>query len=1550
MKKRHKLISIFLVFTMVFGMVAGFPVTSFAQDAPEYIERYWDENRHVVVDVNHICSEYTELSEVQGNRLGAGWYTVSENTTMPSRLIVDMGAVHLIVCDDTTLTLGEGIEVGKNASLSIYTQVNNSGKICADINRNNLPAAYKDAAIIGGGADSADCGDITIHGGILDLKTTGWTYGSVIGGAKGGSPNVITIYGGTIDLCQSGEAALLGGGSGACVSRHEGEGIRIFGGTLNAVGLQGGCAAGIGSGRNVKSSIGSIAIYGGTVTATGKNGAAGIGGGEGSTNGQVDIYGGTVTTSGIDSKVTGAGIGSGCKANQTEPIRIHGGTVVTSSHSGAGIGAGCGGDATEIEIDNANVIATVSAGGAGIGGGKRYKDRGGYGGNITIRSQANVVATSLSYGTAQDYVNRLNECIANSKMKLDDTAYGGGIASVISFLIEWFQDDLSGTGIGGGYNGSAGTISISDSKVTAASGAYAAAIGTGDEAISGCTINITNNANVTATAGTDAAAIGSGNEIDGTCNINIADATVTANGGAYGAGIGGGDASDGGNITITDSTVKAYAGTDAAGIGGGEGGDGGTIKMINANVYAEGKSYGAGIGNGEDGDNAAIEIYGNNSNIEAVAGGDGKSAAIGHGGNGIFYEDHIKLYLAPELKAEVGSDKDHTTVYYGDSRYQPLFSAKYAKIYVCRHENTEWRSDGVEMHVQYCLTCGMRFGSTAISHEWNSENICTVCGASAETGSITFTQTDSSGATVQTTVEGPKRAKIKTPACTHAPNGTEFVCWSDGYNYYGANYDIGVPSSGSTTLHAVYLPLKEVSYINQNGEADTVTARQLTSTDLILTGGWYVVENNLQAINTLKIDGDIHLILADGATFSFYQGFDYYDLEHIDCFATFQNCTSSLRVYGQAEQSGTLMIGNRHSLFDDFVQYGGVVDSSRGFFEAAKNCTIAGGTFKAMVLACDRAAVLGGNATIGNLPLNKSLQLGWQQKSDRIHFDALESENTSVVANQAFCDENGNVYKGSLSAAQVNAMAGKTLMPYLEHDYAQPEWVWSDEYTNAEAIFRCKDCTLEQTVNAKVTWEDEGNSRTSHAVCNFNGETYTDTCTVNILWNITVAETAHGTISADKAHAKAGEFVELTVTPDAGYALDTLQVSDSEGTPIEAEDNTFKMPASDVSVTGSFKITTHTVRWIVGGETVETDENAPYGETPKFNGTLPATYIKDHTRYSFSGWSDGQNVYTGETLPAVTKDVTYTAVYTAVQKATNGVSLTVGRDITSNYYVDYLFYDGAATVRYTYNAVNELEQNVPVTKTVDLENIPAEMTATAGAEKRLMLTVSQAPAQMAETTKIEILNANGDVIDTLHYSAKTYCDNVIAMSEEEIAAYTDKGAELRTLCHTMIAYGQAAQGVFDNYETVAVTCENEAVNAQIEAATATANHTVNNAGQIKFSGVSFVCTKDARLRFYLNTSEATSTPAAPTASTGNAALKYTLNGAEKQYFVEVNGINAADFNEQITVNYGGSTINFSVLDFAGIVLRDGSGASAALQHFAKTLVVYNTNALAFFGN
>ena len=304
---------------------------------------------------------------------------------------------------------------------------------------------------------------------------------------------------------------------------------------------------------------------------------------------------------------------------------------------------------------------------------------------------------------------------------------------------------------------------------------------------------------------------------------------------------------------------------------------------------------------------------------------------------------------------------------------------------------------------------------------------------------------------------------------------------------------------------------------------------------------------------------------------------------------------------------------------------------------------------------------------------------------------------------------------------------------------------------------------------------------------------------------------------------------------------------------------------------------------------------------------------------------------------------TYTDTVSEGEKANNGVNLTLGGDITSNYYIDYTKYTGAASITYTYNSVNEKEQNVPVTKTIDLSDIPAQLLE----GERIKLTVAQAPAQMAETTHIEILNAKGEVMETLNYSAKSYCDSITAMSEEALAAFTDKSAELKQLCHSLIAYAEAAQGVFKDYETTKVTCESDTVKEQIAAANATPSYTLNNAGEIKFTTVSFACTKDARLRFYLNTQGATGTPPAPSASNGNAALKYTDKNGSRVYFIEVSGIDAASFNEKISVSYGGSDIQFSVLDYCGIVLKDGSTASAEIQQLAKTLVVYYENAVAY---
>ncbi|WP_026507593.1 InlB B-repeat-containing protein [Butyrivibrio sp. MC2013] len=73
----------------------------------------------------------------------------------------------------------------------------------------------------------------------------------------------------------------------------------------------------------------------------------------------------------------------------------------------------------------------------------------------------------------------------------------------------------------------------------------------------------------------------------------------------------------------------------------------------------------------------------------------------------------------------------------------------------------------------------------------------------------------------------------------------------------------------------------------------------------------------------------------------------------------------------------------------------------------------------------------------------------------------------------------------------------------------------------------------------------------------------------------------------------------------------------------------------------------YTVNWVVGGETVETDENVTEGKIPSYNGARPADLSDEVGHRFFAGWSDGENTYTEAELPPLTEDVTYTAVYTA---------------------------------------------------------------------------------------------------------------------------------------------------------------------------------------------------------------------------------------------------------------------------------------------------------------
>ncbi len=70
---------------------------------------------------------------------------------------------------------------------------------------------------------------------------------------------------------------------------------------------------------------------------------------------------------------------------------------------------------------------------------------------------------------------------------------------------------------------------------------------------------------------------------------------------------------------------------------------------------------------------------------------------------------------------------------------------------------------------------------------------------------------------------------------------------------------------------------------------------------------------------------------------------------------------------------------------------------------------------------------------------------------------------------------------------------------------------------------------------------------------------------------ITAEKSEHGQVTASRNYASSGTTVALTVTPDTGYVLLDLAVTDSQGNSISLTDeNTFTMPARAVTVKASF--------------------------------------------------------------------------------------------------------------------------------------------------------------------------------------------------------------------------------------------------------------------------------------------------------------------------------------------------------------------------------------------
>lgn len=444
------------------------------------------------------------------------------------------------------------------------------------------------------------------------LKAIGGYDGAGIGGGSNSPAGSITIAGGNVYATGGVEAAGIGGGMGSTCDF-----INIAGGNVVAEG--GASGAGIGGGMG--GLVGSITISGGTVEATGGERAAGIGGGFSSSGGTITISGGKVTT--------GGNIGDGL-AGYHASGEIKGGTIVCKSFTST---------------------LTIS------GGSVRTDDNSVIKGMAVVKvPHANAKVTSINIGGDSSYGSKDVYTDGEGKLYL---YIPQDKSDPVTLTIEGIDNPLPASRE---YDITNGSVTIK------AAGDYAIV---GGETQTGNTITVNlgkkeDVANITI-EGVKIGLIGCPFDIkQGVVNLTLEGDNVlkaqrtysddteircaalqvsenselvitekstgklTATGGYFAAGIGGGASNAFGSIIINGGTLDATGGDSGAGIGGGADCTFGSITIKGGTVNATGGEFGASIGGGMDGSDVFIDISGGKITTKGNIGdGEGGSRATG---------------------------------------------------------------------------------------------------------------------------------------------------------------------------------------------------------------------------------------------------------------------------------------------------------------------------------------------------------------------------------------------------------------------------------------------------------------------------------------------------------------------------------------------------------------------------------------------------------------------------------------------------------------------------------------------------------------------------------------------------------------------------------------------------------------------------------------------------------------------------------------------------------------------------------------------------------
>lgn len=150
-------------------------------------------------------------------------------------------------------------------------------------------------------------------------------------------------------------------------------------------------------------------------------------------------------------------------------------------------------------------------------------------------------------------------------------------------------------------------------------------------------------------------------------------------------------------------------------------------------------------------------------------------------------------------------------------------------------------------------------------------------------------------------------------------------------------------------------------------------------------------------------------------------------------------------------------------------------------------------------------------------------------------------------------------------------------------------------------------------------------------------------------YTVTTVDAAHVTLTSDKATAKIGEVVTVTVTPQQGYKTYYINVLTESGKPVAlsqtaAQQCAFVMPAENVTVTVTEQAIGNLVKFLVD------DEVYSFCYVPSGNAPVAPVPAPTKSGFTLVGWRAASNdtLYeVGEAFTAITADETYTAEWKA---------------------------------------------------------------------------------------------------------------------------------------------------------------------------------------------------------------------------------------------------------------------------------------------------------------